>query len=454
MSNTPEGQRPRISSLVHMQRLALYLLVLNVACTDEPGTDPVSTNTSTFERLTSLPAEDFRRRYAEMVCHVGFECMHGMPGELSIFGDLETCLANTSVRNTTFSNFLKVAEGLDYGVRQGTIAYDPVLAANCINEIHEQSCDSSWGIGYTPVAFIFNESCQSFSEGTLRDGETCANGRECLSGICAQAAPGSCGGVCAPPLPLTCGLPGAPVSVCIEGEQFCDEDGTCALKGDVGDPCNPNGAGTEQAKPCRDGLFCNAEFPQIGVCERLESLDTGTPCFHAEACLPGLFCNSARRCSNREPALGEECAFALPVTEQCAGTAICGLRDGSYVCMRSESKAEQESCIQSRECQKGLTCLSNTCKRIPSLGEPCDDYCNDGAVCIVDLEIGELVCQERKALGDLCTYDFECALGLMCLNQACHPQGQAQVGESCVDAWNCQSFKCSEAGVCLPETCL
>ncbi|MEZ4461216.1 MAG: hypothetical protein R3E66_16155 [bacterium] len=447
-----------------MKRLFLCLLFVASACGDDLGKDSINTNnaannttnnasnnstnntsnnasnnttnnasnnstnnasnnsTNNNQPLTSVPAGDFGRRYAEMLCRVRFECVNTSlvwDYDLRRYGDLTTCLANAG----ELAKHVGIGAEVAYAYAQETISYDPALAAACINETKAEYC------AYGELEPL---SCRAFFGPKVFDDDACSWRGECYSGRCAKS-PDTCGGVCQTRT-FACGT-----SSCTS-DEFCDDNDMCQRYRDVGEAC--------EFLQCKDGLFCNAEFLGTGVCERYRSLTKGEPCFDSQACEPGLYCNDQNECSDMKLAIGEDCDTQGPPLDQCAGDAVCG-RLGT--CVPARTQAREEPCLLDLECQQGLLCAT-TCVAIAALGEPCSIYgeCEAGAFCKTGDDPFSGICEQRKALGEACEFDG-CELGLSCRNSVCIQPGQ--IGDPCAISADCQSHTCSEAGICLAEAC-
>jgi hypothetical protein len=386
------------------------------------ATNNATNNTTNNQNLTSVPASDYGLRYVEMLCRVRFECENTSlvwDYDLRRFGDLDGCLANAS----ELAKYVGIGAEVAHAFGQGTISYDPALAAACIGDTLAEYC----ALGDLEPA-----SCRAFFGPKVFDDGTCTWRGECYSGACVKDVD-TCGGVCETRT-FACG------TTACTFDEFCDDANTCQRFRDVGEAC--------EFLQCKDDLFCNADIGETGVCERMRSLTKGESCFDSQGCVPGLYCDVQSQCSDTKLTVGEDCDMQGPPLDQCAGNAVCG-RLGT--CVPQRTQAIDEPCFLDVECQQGLLCAT-TCVAVAALGETCSIYgeCETGAFCKTGEDVFSGICEPRKALGEACEFEG-CELGLSCINSVCAATGQ--IGDACVMSADCQTYACSDAGLCLAEAC-
>jgi len=220
-------------------------------------------------------------------------------------------------------------------VDDGRVKWDASGAERCLDQ--RVSCDMTrsdhWLI------------CDSFTTGTLHDGETCAVGAECISREC--AIPDDCSHLCCKgtcvgdtaPVPALLG-DSCRASDCLEG--YCNGD-TCV-------PHLAEGARCPSSYACDDGLACVSGPGDGGTCLPLSA--TGEQCKTGCAnvgdhCIDGV--------CKRVKLLGEECTQHL----DCSSLYICG-DDGRCF---DPGVATGESCAATGRCAASdAYCDSSTSK--------------------------------------------------------------------------------------------
>lgn len=97
------------------------------------------------------------------------------------------------------------------------------------------------------------------------------------------------------------------------------------------------------------------------------------------------------------------------------------------------------------QCVEGLYCGDRECKRLESVGDPCDGY-----VANANLFCDNGVVTTRKAAGEACRSDAACNEYLSCLDHHCYDAGSSRGrGESCEVHDDCTSNHCDTfTGTC------
>ena len=129
----------------------------------------------------------------------------------------------------------------------------------------------------------------------------------------------------------------------------------------------------------------------------------------------------------------------------------------------AENKSFLSKCETSNDCDPGLSCDANTCKR--QIGQPCKTVsdCVSEAVACTDGKCSEVVpgqlyspapCNEglvpdengicRKPEGDSCTLDTEC-ITFVCMNSMCSPK--------LPEGSPCKPNQCDTGLACIRGTC-
>lgn len=254
-------------------------------------------------------------------------------------------------------------------VTAGVIAWQPEVAQACVDWVDSLGCDPTTEEYRRPACF-------GRFTGTLRDGEACAFGTECISGECwtenLDCTEACCRGTCTGDAPPQIGGIGDPCrySPCSEG--YC-EASTCVPLRSAGASCTSDrecdlglscdgvvcrrlpGAGEPCSTRCRElGQSCNYLTLR---CEPARLL--GQECYGFSDCSPHYRCDENQRCSFERAGLGEPCgelACAAPlVCEYSAleGTCVEPKPDGAP-CMYAEGCA-------SRSCDALGVCTSEPC---------------------------------------------------------------------------------------------
>lgn len=284
-------------------------------------------------------------------------------------------------------------------------------------------------------------------EGCLAIGEPCADGTQCVGGLCADTVAGRvCTTACDPMRPslgcgpgLYCGINAACEGHCVRGEAGMLPNGAdctantecaslfCADPGDRRrrclDPCRGD------AGLCLAGEVCAAGSGACGACVDAAIVfgrrGLGEPCAEDGECRDGLVCHEsagirecASRCAGADNTCprGFECRRNLCIRDRRQGVGgICeeGADCGEAICAaQGERQWCTAVCDAVDDCPNGFDCVATggtrVCAPMRSLeGEPCDD----SADCVTGLCAnvgGGGVCTS------LCDADNACAPGLEC----------------------------------------
>lgn len=282
-----------------------------------------------------------------------------------------------------------------------------------------------------------------------QNGETCAMGDDCVSGICdpvgiccATTCSGSCR-ACAPLTGACVPVTGAPDLDTCEGTSACDPTGACVV----------NQICTSDAN-CFDGFYCDKSGRCAPRKARGAACNVATECMapacrvcaSAGGCVDGFCCNAG--CGS--PCLAcdvsgheGECTPVTGAPHQ--GRAPC-LGDGS-TCGQCDGKGD--ACV--------YLPAAAACKTACSAGSKTDSTCDGAGSCIAGPAracANHLACDEtlgRCRSG--CSADTDCATGFLCRGGAC-----VQGGTTCTDGHvattadgatrDCTPYRCESDGTC------
>ncbi len=296
----------------------------------------------------------------------------------------------------------------------------------------------------------------------------CGPERYCTDEGCAprKAAFGECSGD-ACELGLTCVYPpAAMLGLCVQRStvgQACSEEeqcstgfycieGTCHSKVATGEAC-------EVSRNCADGERCLDRDGSGPTCGPPGSDDV--PCLEPSDCLATHYCPiSAMRVCTPRVAIGQPCTSG-----QCETDAWCNSETGECQAQGGEG----DSCsvggfpAGSLACQPPLDCMGDgACHGTGGDGDPCNpgsaESCEAGLFC----SRADFTCQPAGAMGDLCNpfSPVSCAgdLGCLCDDPACEPDAadpmvedslhtcapRRATGEPCFT-----DYECAEGSSCL-----
>lgn len=319
---------------------------------------------------------------AKAQCELYEKCL----GELySVFNAGEDCVTVTTerVKNGEIGQ-------LQAAVDSGKAKYDGELAARCIDDIRNRSCDQ--------LSNRLSANCDQAAEGSTPSGGDCSYDVECKgAAFCKFDA--SCPGKCTERQPAGGGCEKS--DHCQDG-LVCGDSQACVKPKLTGEAC---GGGVEP--DCGPLLLCvgdDAGSSKTGTCKAFSEVfggQAGAECEYATGalCTPGLTCVY----DALPPAKGK-CAAPVASGAACKRLSIPG------------------SCPAAEYCDGPATSLDGTCKALPGPGEKCvkvldDDKCAAYARC----QGG--TCVALQANGGPCTsasvcYSETCAKG-SCKVNAC-----------------------------------
>jgi hypothetical protein len=329
-----------------------------------------------------------------------------------------------------------------------------------------------------------SDKCPGECVAFISDGEPCALSSECHpDSYCGdegctprKANFGECSGDACQRGSSCVYPPNQMFGICMDrstAEQACSESepcsagfyciaGACRSKVGTGEPCL-------LSRNCLDGERClerNGAGPTCGP-----PGDDGVPCLALEDCAATHYCpiSAPRECTARV-ALGEPC---LP--GQCVAGAWCNSEAGECQAQGGEG----DSCLVggspagTQACQPPLYCMGNgECRGVGGEGDPCNTTevgsCTTGLFC----SRADFTCHPAGAEGELCNpfSPVSCAaeLGCLCSDPACEPDGadpkiedsfhtclpRRATGEQCFRDEECaigSSCLGGAAGVCSPD---
>ena len=274
---------------------------------------------------------------------------------------------------------------------------------------------------------------------------------------------------------ITCGTifkdkaePGENCKSELGGLQCAKGKGIC-FPTPVGTPCKAWGQPGELCSkaPCRPGTFCiipkdpkaqaTCELPRSkgGFCRITVHCQKGLACIKGSCstrssegqscqgvghCHDGLVCDPTTAKCIKPAKADEACRFIY----HCAEGLACHGGTTALVCQ--QSRKENESCVDSRDCSKGLRCLAKVCKPLPKKGESCkkQEGCQSGWVCD-----SQQTCVALPKDGEACLKgQTPCADGLACFSSVCKAKKKA--GETCTSDEQClQGLGCGSSGKCI-----
>jgi hypothetical protein len=344
----------------------------------------------------TIPLTELAQKLADAVC-TGLEACMGPAIELVTLG--EDC-------RTVFGPLIadRYVAAIASSVASGAITYDPVLAAECVQNLLNDVQQTP------PVCVDFNatvESCKSALGSLAAANEACSSVVECGDGLRCDLSAG-CPGVCVP-------------------------------YGELSEPCPSEGA----CDP-RDGLYCKQSSDdagvQTGTCTAFTPV--GTACTDRNECEPGAMC------------LGDQCrvlvdVFTARLGFSCGYTAGASLCEPGLSCEFSGFGFGAATCVTEKT--PGAACqfsLPDAC--------PANHYCsvnflNGGGQCLA------LPTENQNCAGapmQLAGFAPPCAAGLACVNGLC--QTRRRLGEACSATEQCYSGVCvgSDGGSrCAPLAC-
>ena len=319
--------------------------------------------------------------------------------------------------------------GLDFVVEEVTVKHIKPLFLLSILAIVAPACndDSSSSTTTPTTPTVVDTTCEN-DDGCGGEGHKCREGK-CYTLV---DAGGDCSGE----------------DVLCRDDLECKE-GTCQSKGPkAGDPCKDSGdcgsmlcilevcsephvegEGCATADDCRDGLMCI-----VDTCSGPR--DVGGACQAPEHCAEGLLC------------IGKECSQAHSVGQSCDAPEQCttGLCNAGVCAVKQDGGDECNA--TSLLCKDGFWCSEGHCVESPGLGEECSENtgCAVGLRCIAKDE-GSVCMKTNANLGDDCGEFVRCNM-----RYACDAELQRCVRYSSEGAYCDQNTVCK--GYCDKNECL
>ena len=285
------------------------------------------------------------------------------------------------------------------------------------------------------------------------DGQECATGPGCASGVCVNAACGTCEGndgrtctregvaegrCCAG----TCSVPGDVDAACtadcdcLENMQCVDEDGSKKCRKDDGQACTDSGQCA--SKLCDSNAIC--DNPLTGEKCILNEQPSGTVC--------NLACCANVCDTGTDPdTCAAGCATDTATCYETVGTqgGMVGKCCGDK-CVRAAERVEGgEPCTLTCQCATGLVCTgldgAKTCKK--AAGGPCTVWSDcASSVCVQGTPGGDDICGTCEGKDATYACKAELATGWCCLGQCFAPLG---LDKGCTDDCHCDAgFQCIE----------
>ncbi|KAM9956908.1 hypothetical protein ACTFIR_003643 [Dictyostelium discoideum] len=121
----------------------------------------------------------------------------------------------------------------------------------------------------------------------------------------------------------------------------------------------------------------------------------------------------------------------------------------SFICLLNLIKGDCKTCIdQGEKCYKESFDQYYWTYSYKKIGE-----CKNGLVCgpkDKNSNLIDYICKPVSNFGQTCSKDFECNIGLVCLNNVCSNSRFSAIGEPCSNTYDCEGTNsyCSIEGVC------
>ncbi len=285
--------------------VGVVVALLCLGCDDETGEVP------------TVPLQDFTQTFGEAMCDHAVAC--------SFMPDRATCLEVT---------------GTDAGVAQrvasanaGTLTYDNVAGAACIQAIRTASCD-----GFTLFPPALREKCDVVFGARKGEGEACFHAAEC-EGLGA-ACEGSCDDSCC--------------------------RGVCRLAAGVanlGEPCTDT--------PCEPTSYCAADMTGALICTARGG--PGASCSNDSACVDGYACDSSTSTCFKQASSGAQCNPDLASDGCLAIAEYCDATTRKCTPYPAAGKACGANALATNICAAYAYCdpATSTCVALPRAAEPC-----------------------------------------------------------------------------------
>ncbi len=342
------------------------LLLAALSCTLVVGC-PGGDDGDDVDAATGVPLAEAADRYGRVYCERLLDCSALGIALLS----QTTCeLAAWTYRNDTLAD-------LGGWVAAGTVRYDPVAMAGCLEDVASLACPA-----LSSASLADHGRCGAALAGQVTTGGACDDSLECQAGLYCDTAAG-CPGTCQPRVAAT--------AACTDDAQ-CGPGldcagGTCQAFGQDGASCGPSA----QAG-CALGFQCDTGGGTPGVCRPL-SFAAGD----GQRCAPGAgtLCAAGLVCAMVEDA---------PASYQCQPPAPAG-----GACFRAVPSA----------CPAGEVCVvpagddAGTCTAQGTLGQPCLTGAGVLFGCAAGLACDGTTstCVALRDNGQACTAAAQCANG-------------------------------------------
>jgi hypothetical protein len=246
--------------------------------------------------IDEVTVDDYASEARDAVCRHLVKC-----GEIE---DLATC------RRLDIGVRIRLSASDRAAIDMDRIDFDGENARRCFDAVAERSCDvTSESNRALPAA------CRNIIVGTLRAGEVCTDGDQCISRQCERADcdVACCTGTCvgdSPPVVAKAGE-SCEFAAC-EASAFCDQAVmTCVAR-------RPRDAFCTSGEECAFGLDCVqggicATLPTLGQACTSQCRDEGTTCGSTGTCvevkLAGEMCGTSADCSR---------VYRCDTTKQCS----------------------------------------------------------------------------------------------------------------------------------------
>jgi hypothetical protein len=325
------------------------------------------------------------------------------------------------------------------GVKQGRIHVDQQQAQACIAQLTAKDCNPAPG-SMTPPMMTMEcaiDPCSAVFVGSTASNEACLLDGECAKGSHCVGANAGAEGVCVPyqqENQICNSSSDCDPSVC---NLYCSQqDFQCHVRSPIGGPCAytmdpvsgmPTLPVLLECDNSMNNVYCD---PMTNTCQQLPG--AGQPCLSQPP--PGVF-----RTCDPDPKLGLVCD-----TSGGGGMGICrgpGMLGDDCTTLPCSTK-------DMLYCDRTMT--PNTCKALPTLGQPCQGagfqcqspyYCNTTGA-------PPYLCAQPAQLGQTCSFTMRCDNNLYCDMMSATPTCKSQLpdGSTCTQSNMCQSGICTFNG--------
>jgi len=346
---------------------------------------------------------------------------------------------------------------LGYVVNPTRVTENPAGIGECIAEYQNMDCPTeAVTLGYCAAPYLPGTSACSLTnlfEPALEEGERCTfnsglieadgNDVECVAGTTCLDA----GGDNPEDFPI-CVQRGTAGDPCTQDNDcdynfYCNPDGDCTEKGDVGDDCTFNDEANpmpdEEDAGCLAGLKCDpSDFVCVSNCTANYPCEVNTECPEDFVCAPVTISGDADSWKQCLP-VGTTASDRCDEDADCAADNYC---DGS-VCRDDEPIDDPCPSTRNEECESGSFCANN----------PTDEFGNP--VYTYPAYAPSLICTTIRQADQPCFYPSTNPA----ISTGCGPDAPlclydpVDARHECTDALRGEGDDCMDMGTSLPSEC-